>query len=191
MDELGAVEERLYAHTGRKRALHVGHALLHVVDDLVAVGAFEHHDGPAHRLAAVLREGPVAHLTAILHVVGHVAHRYGHAAGRGPHHDVTDVGNAFHHALATDKMTLVVFLDVGSARVDVVLLQGLEQVGDAHAQGVEPGGGEGYLVLLDAAAHGVHLHYAGYHRQLAPHRPVLYGAELLRRVQSRVGHQGV
>ena len=140
---------------------------------------------------SVLREGAVAHLAAVLHVVGNVAHCHGHAAGHGLDDDVPDVGDVSHHALAADEVALVVFLNIGSARVDVVLLQRLQQLGDAHAQGVEAAGREGYLVLLDAAAHGVDLHHAGYHGQLSAHRPVLYGAQFLRRVQGSVGHEAV
>ena len=139
----------------------------------------------------VLGEGAIAHLAAVFHVVDNVAHRHGHAIGHVFHHDVFDVVYILHHAFSADEMTLMVALDIGATRVDIILLQCLEDLGDAHASGIEPVGRESNLILLDASAHGVHLYHPGDHRQLAAHGPVLDGAQLLGRVECGVGLQTV
>ena len=122
-NEFRAVEEGLDGDALGQRALYVGHALLHVVDDLVAVGALQHHDGSAHSLMTVFREGSVAHLMAIAHVVGHVGHGDGRAAGRGLDNDRFDVVDGFYHALATDEVALMVALNIGATRIGIVFLQ--------------------------------------------------------------------
>ena len=188
--ELRAVEKRLDAYAGRQGALHLGEALLHTVDHLVRVLPLEHHYRAAHGLVAVLCERAVAHLRAIVDIIGSVAHGDGHTA-LVLHHDAANVIEALHHALAADETGLMILLDVGSARVEVVAPEGLYQVtyGDMH--GVEMPGREGYLILLHAAAEGVDLHHARYHAQLPLHCPVLYGAQLLRRILRGVGLERV
>ena len=78
---------------------------------------------------------------------------------------------------------MVVALYVGAAGVDIVLGQRVEDLRYAHAGRVEAVGREGNLILLDASAHGVDLHHTWYHGELAAHGPVLYGAQLLWRVE--------
>ena len=184
-NQVAAVQKRHYAHVGRQTFLYLLHALLHSSHHLVAVGTLQHQYHAAHGLVTVLCECAVAHLMAEAHVLGHIADEHRHAA-LVLHHYPLDVVDALHQSLAADETGHVVLLDIGTARVHIVLAQRVKHLLHRHMAGVQLLAAQRYLILLDAAAEGVYLHHAGYHRQLSPHHPVLHRAQLLRRISQRV-----
>ena len=104
---------------------------------------------------------------------------YGHASTVG-HHYPLYVLQFLNHALGANVVGAVPLLYITGTRVLVVAAQRLKHIAYGELQRCEHLRVYGYLVLFQITAKTVDLHDTRNTRQLSPHHPVLYGAQLHR-----------
>ena len=138
----------------------------------------------------ILRESPVTHRRAIVHLVGSIS--YGDGGSTGVfHHNVFNVVKTLYNAIAAYEVSLMVFLNIGPTSIDIVFMQGFEELVYAHVQGIELCWRECDLILFHTSAEGVHFDHTWYHVQLAFNRPVLQCTQFLSSIHAGVGNEGV
>ena len=96
--------------------------------------------------------------------------------------DVTHIFQTLYHTDSSDVVLIGVLLDIATASIGVVALQGIKHLAYGNTAGIQLVGIDSHLILLDVAAPTAHLGNAWSSGKLLAHNPVLHGSELGERV---------
>ncbi len=188
---LGAVQEGLDGHALGQGLLDRGDALLHMLDHLAGVRALQHHHHRTGRFAfIVVGHGTVAGRSAQAHF-GHIVQQNRRMVRQHLHLDGADGLHVGDEALGADEEHRWSCFDVRPAGVGVVAGHGIEDIRDGDAHGAQSFGVHGDLILLQFAAEAAHVGHTFGADQLAPHDPVLDGAQFRRVVLAFVAGLGL
>ena len=180
--EIRAIVDGIDDDPGRQLALDLLHLRLHGLDDVAAVGADQHHGRARDRLPfPVARDHAVTEGGADLHLRD-VAHEQRRAVCAGAKDDVGDLLLVLEEPDAHQLERLGAAIEVAAADRHVRALERSSDVLQRHLVGVEPAAIDDDVVLLEVAAHRVHLDDARHRAQLGHDLPVEDGPELRGRV---------
>ncbi len=133
---------------------------MHAVDHLIGVGIFKHHHLSKHFLAfAVGGYGTKTGGTAGLNSA-YVAYLNDRATAIS-YHNVAQFLHRTNQTFASDKITLICFFNITATYQAVVAFKGSIYLVDAHIHRFQQIGIQGYLVLFEVAAPGIHFHHTG------------------------------
>ena len=181
LHQVGAVDKGFYHHTFGQRLLYLIDTLLHVLDDLLEVLTLQHDGDTCHHFTlAVSCHGSETGGVSFLHFC-HIldSDRSSFYCLDG---DVGNIVERFYHTQSTDVILIGVLLDITSAGIGIVALQGIKQVADSKTVGIQLVCVYSHLILLDVASPSADLCHTWRSCQLLAYYPVLNGAQLGERI---------
>ena len=189
-DQFAAVQKSIDINPFGQGLLHLRHPFLNGVDHLFRVGMFEHHHLSQNLLSlAIAGDGPETYGMAIAYLA-YIPHQYRYTVVIFDH-DPLNIGKGTCQSVPSDKITFIVFFDIGAAGGAVVFLQGREHLQRRHVQCPQLFRVQRHLILLQKASPGIHLHHAGDAGELALDDPVLDGAQVHRRINRIITGFGI
>ena len=170
--QFGAVEVRFNFYTLGQRFLNNIDAAFNIIDYLVCICAFQHHHYATHCLSGINNQGPVAGCIPETDSC-HIANQYRNAGRTAFNYNFFNIVERFYQPDATDKIGGWLFIDICTARVFIISLQGIENIGKCKVHPAKAFRIYGYFVLFYKSAVAVNVGHTGRSQHFAAYYPIL------------------